>query len=145
MIDPEQRERIGQVVESLDSHMPRTWDMVGIGLWIGMGKPYLRAELHLHRESAKRLLYVATGGCRGVQGSGLDILLTRGVDDPEDYTGSFGCVGTRATVGERVWSVAYTVDLGADDTPARPWSLSLGPGETAPKWWLCDYRLAGEW
>jgi len=136
-------EKLSALVHALDAKSPRTWDMVGVGVWACRPPIVTRAELHLHRETKRRVLFAAygTGGPR--PGTGVDLLLTRNVRAPEEYEGSYSGGGADVKLRGKGYGTGFATAL--PPGRGRPWGVSIGLSSPGPTVWFCTYRIVGEW
>jgi hypothetical protein len=134
---------IARVVEGLDHVASALWDMVGLAAWVCQPPVCLRLEFQYIREGRHRVVYLASGTGGPRPGQGVELQLTRRVQRPEDYTGSY--LGGSSDVNLR--GMGYGIG-GATGFPwgrSAPIGISIGLSSPGPSLWLCDYTILGQW
>ena len=138
-----ERESLSRAVSLLDGRLGSLWDMVGVGLWTCAPPVCLRVEFQYIRRSRQRVVFFVSGVGWPAPGQGVELMLTKHVHRPEDYTGPYAGFGTDVNLR----GVGYGLGLSGSFPYSRgaPIGASLGLSSPGPSLWIGEYRVIGEW
>ncbi|MBM3497061.1 MAG: hypothetical protein FJX74_00160 [Armatimonadetes bacterium] len=138
-----EREAVARAIGLLDDRLAPLWDMIGVGLWSCSPPVYLRLEFQYIRAAKQRVIFFVSGVSWPTAGQGVELMLTKHVHKPEDYTGPYAGFGTDVNVRGLGCGVglsgSFPYSLGA------PIGASLGISSPGPSLWVGEYRVIGEW
>ena len=138
-----EREALARAIGVLDSRLATVWDMIGVGLWTCSPPVYLRMEFQYIRAAGQRVIFFVSGVSWPTAGQGVELMLTKHVRKPDDYTGPYAGFGTDVSLRGLGCGVglsgSFPYSLGS------PIGASIGLSSPGPNLWAGEYRLIGEW
>ena len=142
-LKPSERSALARAIEELDRRLAPLWDMVGVGLWTCSPPVYLRLEFQYIRAARERALFFVSGVSWPSAGQGVELMLTKHVHKPEDYTGPYGGFGTDVNVR----GVGCGLGLSGTFPPGigLPVGASIGLSSPGANLWVGEYRHLGSW
>ena len=136
-------EALERALRLLDARIGALWDMVGIGLWSCRPPVYFRLELQYLRNERRKVAYFASGIGGPAAGQGVELLLTKRVCQPEDYTGPYS--GGNADVNIRGLGCGVGFATAFPPASDKPRGVSIGLSSPGPSLWVAEYRIVGSW
>jgi hypothetical protein len=138
-----EREGLARALGLLDERLAGLWDMIGVGVWSCAPPVLLRLEFQYIRAARQRVVFFVSGVGGPTAGQGVELMLTKHVHKPEDYTGPYAGFGTDVNVRGLGCGVglsgSFPYALGA------PIGASIGLSSPGPSLWVGEYRMIGEW
>ena len=143
LLKEQERTAVGRALQLLDERLAPLWDMIGIGLWTCSPPVYLRLEFQYIRAAKRKAVFFVSGVSWPSAGQGVELMLTKHVHKPEDYTGPYAGFGTDVNFR----GAGYGVGLSGSFPPGAglPVGASIGLSSPGANLWVGEYRLIGGW